>query len=71
MARAVEILEHELRAPLPDGLDVLSARELQTLTDLLIAAKARQAQELEDGLQESLDVVPRLMRGPVRRILFG
>lgn len=71
MAGAVEILEHELGAPLPDGLDVLSARELQALTGLLIAAKARQAQELEDGLQESLDVVPRLMRGPVRRILFG
>lgn len=71
MARAVDILEDELGAPLPEGLEVLSAKELQTLADLLVAAKARQAQELAEGVEDSLNFVPRLMRGPVRRILFG
>lgn len=71
MARAVDTLERELGAPLPEGLKTLSATELQTLADLLVAAKARQAQELTEGVEESLNIVPRLVRGPVRRILFG
>lgn len=71
MARAVDTLENELGAPLPGGLDVLSAKELGTLADLLAAAKARQADELQEGVEESLNIVPRLMRGPVRKILFG
>ena len=71
MARAVDTLEDELGAPLPEGLEALSAAELQTLAGLLADAKARQAQELEQGLEESLNFVPRLMRGPVRKILFG
>ncbi len=71
MASAVQTLERELGAPLPEGLEVLSAAELQTLAELLSAAKARQAQALAEGIEESLDIVPRLMRGPVRKILFG
>lgn len=71
MARAIETLEGELGGPLPEGLEELSGKELQKLADLLAAAKARQAQELEEGVQESLDFVPRLMRGSVRKILFG
>ena len=71
MARAVDTLENELGAPLPEGLDVLSAKQLGTLADLLAAAKARQADELQEGVEESLNIVPRLMRGPVRKILFG
>lgn len=71
MGRAVDSLEDELGAPLPEGLEVLSPNELQILAELLRDAKARQAQELEQGLQESLTIVPRLMRGPVRKILFG
>jgi hypothetical protein len=71
MARAVDTLEDELGAPVPEGLEVLSAAELQKLAGLLAAAKSRQAQELEQGLEESLNIVPRLLRGPVRKILFG
>lgn len=71
MARAVDTLEDVLGGPIPEGLEVLSADQLQTLADLLVAAKARQAQELQQGVEESLDIVPRLMRGPVRKILFG
>jgi hypothetical protein len=71
MARAVDTLEDELGGPLPEGLDVLSAKQLQTLADLLADAKERQAQELREGVEDSLNFVPRLMRGSVRKILFG
>jgi hypothetical protein len=70
-ADAVDILEEELGARLPEGLEMLADDELLLLADLLAAAKAEQAQELEEGVEGSLDIVPRLMRGPVRKMLFG
>ena len=71
MATAADILEDELGARIPEGVAVLPAAELGTLTDLLRSAKRRQAQQLEAGVEDALDVVPRLMRGPVRKIVFG
>jgi len=71
MAAAADILEDELGARMPDGLDALSAKQLVLLADLLRDAKQRQARELHEGVEESLHFVPRLMRGPVRKILFG
>jgi hypothetical protein len=71
MATAVDSLEHELGARVPEGVAALPAADLGTLADLLRSAKRRQAQQLEEGVEDSLDFVPRLMRGPVRRILFG
>lgn len=71
MAAAVDTLEQELGARLPDGLAVLSATELERLTELLRDAKRRQARELGEGVEDSLNFVPPLMRGPVRKIVFG
>jgi hypothetical protein len=71
MADAVQILEDELGARIPAGLDVLGDDELIALADLLRDAKGRQAQLLDEGVADSLNIVPRLMRGPVRKILFG
>lgn len=71
MADAVDILEQELGATVPDGLHELSDDQLLTLADLLRGARARQKQQLDDGVEDSLDIVPRLMRGPVRKMLFG
>lgn len=71
MTRAVDTLERELGGPVPDGVEALSAAQLATLADLLASAKKRQAQELTEGVEDSLNFVPRLMRGPVRKILFG
>jgi hypothetical protein len=68
---AIDILEDELDARVPEGIEVLSDDELTLLADLLRAAKASQARELDDGVEGALDIVPRLMRGPVRKILFG
>ncbi len=71
MAQAVDTLERELGAPMPEGLEALSAAQLATLADLLASAKVCQARELTDGVEGSLNFVPRLMRRPVRTILFG
>jgi hypothetical protein len=71
MDDAVDILEGELGGRVPDGLTQLTDEQLLALADLLQDAKALGQEELQDGLEESLNIVPRLMRGPVRKILFG
>ena len=68
---AIDILELQLGARIPEGLEVLADDELLVLADLLAEAKASQARELEAGVGGSLEIVPRLMRGPVRKMLFG
>ena len=71
MDDAVDILEGELGGQVPDGLTQLGDEQLLALADLLQDAKARGQEELREGVEDSLSFVPRLMRGPVRRILFG
>ncbi|MDP2709658.1 MAG: hypothetical protein Q8O56_00445 [Solirubrobacteraceae bacterium] len=71
MDDAVDIIEQELGGQIPEGLEALADEQLLALADLLHDAKERQKRELEAGLEESLNIVPRLMRGSVRKILFG
>jgi hypothetical protein len=71
MDDAVDILEGELGGPVPAGFEQLTDDQLLLLADLLQDARALGQEELQDGLEESLNIVPRLMRGPVRKILFG
>ncbi len=71
MDDAVDILEGELGGAVPDGFTQLTDDQLLALADLLQDAKALGQEELQAGLEESLNIVPRLMRGPVRKILFG
>jgi hypothetical protein len=71
MDDAVDILEGELGGEVPVGLEQLSDEQLLALADLLQDAKARGQEELHDRVEDSLNFVPRLMRGSVRKILFG
>jgi hypothetical protein len=64
-------LEAELGGPAPDGLAALSEGERRAFADVLGAAKARQSRELEVAVEEALGVVPRLLRGTMRKALFG
>ncbi len=64
-------LEAELGGQAPDGLAALSEQERRAFASVLHDAKARQSQELESAIEQSLDVVPRLLRGTIRRMLFG
>ncbi len=70
-AKAVRALESELGAAPPDGLERLTDAQLCAFTDLLRDAKRRQSAALESAVEESLEIVPRLARGSVRKILFG
>lgn len=71
MDDAVDILEEQLGGQVPDGFENLTDEQLLALADLLQDAKARGQEELQEGVEESLDLIPRLMRGSVRKILFG
>jgi hypothetical protein len=64
-------LEAELGGQAPDGLAALDAAERRAFAGILRDAKERQSRELEAAVEESLGVVPRLLRGTIRKVLFG
>jgi hypothetical protein len=68
---ARQILKPELGGSVPGGLGALSDAELTEFAAILRVAKRRQSQELEAAVEQALDIVPRLLRGTIRRILFG
>ena len=70
-AAELRALEAELGARAPEGLKTLAASDLRALTALLQAAKQRQSHALDAAVEEALEIVPRMVRGPVRKILFG
>lgn len=64
-------LEQEYGGPLPPGLAALSAEDQATLADAIAAARTRQAKALAKATDGGLDFVPRLLRGPIKKVLFG
>jgi hypothetical protein len=70
-AKGLKALEAELGGPVPDGLRALTDAQLHAFTGALCEAKRRQSGALESAVQESLEIVPRMVRGPVRKMLFG
>lgn len=70
-ATATRILKPELAGSVPGGLGTLSEDQLHVFAGLLRVAKRRQSQELEAAVEAALEIVPRLLRGTIRRILFG
>jgi len=70
-ADAVGRLEAELGGRVPEGLETLADGELADIGDRLRDTKRRQSQALDAAIEEALEIVPRMLRGPVRRILFG
>lgn len=61
-------LSHQLGAEPPAGLK-LSDDEAQQLADLIKTARAEQGAELEAGLLKALEIVPRPLRGTVRKVV--
>ncbi len=53
------------------GLDTLSAEQLQTLDRLIQDAKVRQRQSMNEAIDRGLDHVPALLRGAVKKIVRG
>jgi hypothetical protein len=62
-----EALAAELRATPPAGLATLSDTAAADLADALRDARTTQAVELEAATTEALSVVPRPLRGAVRK----
>jgi len=64
-------LRSELGAEPPPAIAALGDGELAVLTGALKAARDHQEQALAAATDAGLGFIPRLLRGPVKRILFG
>jgi hypothetical protein len=64
-------LEAELGDSIPQGLETLADEQLTDVADRLHEAKLLQSQALDAAIAQALEIVPRLLRGSVRKILFG
>jgi hypothetical protein len=65
VARLTEALDG---SPIP-GFESLTAPQLTRLADAVDAARRRHADDLRQGTATALGHVPKLLRGPVRRIV--
>jgi hypothetical protein len=68
---ARRILRPELGGSVPGGLDELTDEELSGFAAILRVAKKQQSEQLGEAIDEALQIVPRLLRGTIRKILFG
>jgi hypothetical protein len=66
---AKRALRAELGAAPPKGLDALSDDEIADLAAALHDARARDKAALAKAMQDALQHVPRLLRGPVRKMI--
>jgi hypothetical protein len=66
---AFTALSAQLRGLVPDGLRELSEDELAQLADAVAGARHRQAAALAEAGDRALSHIPRLLRGPVKRIV--
>ena len=64
-----ERLRGQLGGTLPEGLRTLEKGQLEHLEQAVRAARHRQAQALAEAGDRALGFVPRLLRGPIRRIM--
>jgi hypothetical protein len=64
-------LESQVRAKPPRGLSALSKAELEALTDAIRGARHRQAAELQVAGEKAFGHIPRLLRGPIRKVMGG
>ena len=63
-----QALEAQLGGRLPRGLSVLSAAELDDLAEAVRSARRHQAEALAEAGERALTRIPRLLRGPIRKI---
>jgi hypothetical protein len=68
---AKRALRAELGAAPPKALDALSDDEAEDLAAALRDARTRQSVALQRAMRDALNHVPRLLRGPVRKLIAG
>jgi hypothetical protein len=66
---AFTALSAQLRGPVPAGVRELSEDELADLASALADARHRQAAALAEAGERALGHIPRLLRGPIKRIV--
>lgn len=64
-------LAEAIGAPLPPGLEGLSKPQLEKLAAAFATAKQQQRAALAASTEAALSHVPMLLRGAVRKVLFG
>ncbi len=62
-------LETELGSAVPAGFSRLSGEQLDDLASAVREARRRQAREIDAAAERALGFVPRLLRGPIRKIV--
>jgi hypothetical protein len=67
----LKALESQLHTRPPRGLSVLSEQELEDLTGAVRDARHHQAAELEAAGEKAFGHIPRLLRGPIRKVMGG
>ena len=65
----LKALEAELRATIPDGVRAIGDERLKDLAGAVTAARHRQTAALAAAGNQALGHVPKLLRGPVRKIV--
>jgi hypothetical protein len=71
MASALDDLKRELRADPPPAIAALGETDLARLTATLRAAREHQTAALEGATDHGLAFIPKLLRGTVKKVLFG
>jgi hypothetical protein len=62
-------VEAQIGSEPPAGLTRLSDEELNDLATAIRDARRRQAAEIEAAAERALGYVPRLLRGPLRKVV--
>lgn len=65
----LQTLEAQLGGKAPPGLAALNDEQLSDLADAVHSAKRRQAAELAAAGDQAFGHIPRLLRGPIRKML--
>lgn len=66
---ALRTLHRQLGEEVPEGVRALDEDRLQDLSDAIADARHRQAEAIADAGERALGQIPRLLRGPIRRIV--
>jgi hypothetical protein len=61
-------LQEELHGPLPAGIRQLTDAQRQDLAEAIVDARRRQAAALAEAGERAFGHIPRLFRGPIRRM---
>ena len=71
MTDPLTALKAELGADPPPAVAALAPEHVEALANALAGARAHQADALADAMDSGLGFVPRLLRGAVKKALFG